>query len=69
MSQPRMEQHSFKLELPSSTTFGQAEKIALDQVVIPHMIRTGRNSYADLAVTGSLMGTVGKRVFNGTDKL
>ncbi|MEU4323349.1 hypothetical protein AB0F85_13520 [Nocardia fluminea] len=24
-----------------------------------HMIRTGRNSYADRVVTGSLMGTVG----------
>ncbi|MEU4710813.1 hypothetical protein AB0G00_30735 [Nocardia salmonicida] len=66
MSQPRMEQHSFKLELPSLTTFSQAEKIALDQVVIPHMKQTGRNSYADLMVTGSLMGTAGNRIFKGT---
>lgn len=35
MSQPRTKQHSCKLELPSSTIFGQAERIALDQVVIP----------------------------------
>ncbi|WP_063046243.1 hypothetical protein [Nocardia pseudovaccinii] len=62
-----MEQHSFKLELPSSTSFAAAEAIALKQIVFPHMARTGQNSYADLAISGRRMGsTAGMSIFTGT---
>lgn len=33
----QMVKHSFKLELPTSTPFGEVEAIALNSVVFPHM--------------------------------
>ncbi|WP_054814516.1 hypothetical protein [Nocardia arizonensis] len=64
-----MEQHSFKLELPSSTSFAAAQAAALEQIVIPHMVQTGRNSYADLSMLGSRPTTGGMSAFTGTYKL
>ncbi|MFE3060351.1 hypothetical protein [Nocardia sp. NPDC059239] len=61
-----MERHSFKLELPASTSWGEVKAIALEQVVYPHMHRAGKNSYADLIVNGDTRPTAqGMSTFTG----
>ncbi|MRH93320.1 hypothetical protein GFY24_38905 [Nocardia sp. SYP-A9097] len=60
-----MEWHSFRLELPSNTPFARVEQIALEQVIFPHMARTGKNSYADLGVRGRVSGSAGMSTFTG----
>lgn len=61
----QMKQHSFRLELPTSTPFAEVETIALEGIVFPHMIREGKSSYADLRMLSRTTHTAGTSIFVG----
>ncbi|MFE2962007.1 hypothetical protein [Nocardia tengchongensis] len=46
----QMVRHSFTLNLPTSTPWAEVENIAYNQIVIPHMLQAGKNSFADLGL-------------------